>query len=78
MADESGPVYIEYTVPVLVEMDPESGHISAVYRYSEDIEATGKVFAADRVTELPAAETSTLLDLADSTDQVWPVWEEAN
>ena len=65
-------VYVEYKVPVLVEVDLDREAIVGVYVDDEHAEGPSDVIGVDP-DGLAAAEVSRAIELADS--ESWPAWE---
>lgn len=66
------PIYVEYKVPVLVEVDLEQEAIVGVYVDDEQVEGPSDVIGVDP-DGLAGAEVSRAVELAES--ESWPAWE---
>lgn len=64
--------YVEYRVPVLVEVDLDEDAVIAVTVDDEQVEGPTTVFGADG-TSLPAAIARRATGIAE--DDSWPAWE---
>lgn len=70
--------YVEYLMPVLVEVNTANKEVTRVIEFPEYIKPTGAVFGDDRTTLLKAesAEASDARALAEDNDNhPWPVSE---
>ncbi len=68
--------WVEYTVPVLVQVDTQTGEVTRVIQVDEEVHASGKAFAHDSDgpgIELHADTAALLIRTAD--DGEWPAWE---
>lgn len=65
-------VYVEYRVPVLVEVDLDEEAIVGVYVDDEQVEGPADVIGLDPAG-LAADEASQAIDVAES--EGWPAWE---
>lgn len=65
-------VYVEYKVPVLVEIDLDEEAIVGVYVDDEQVEGPSDVIGVDP-HGLAGAEASRAVELVES--ESWPAWE---
>lgn len=67
--------YVEYLMPVVVEVDVANKEIYSVTRFPAYIKPTGAVFGDDRTTLIDkVTEREQAIHLAESID--WPAWED--
>lgn len=68
--------YVEYLMPVLVEVDVANREIYSVTSFPAYIKPTTAVFEEDRTTQIPvnSIERQQAIDLAEELE--WPAWED--
>lgn len=65
-------VYVEYRVPVLVEVDLDAGRVLSVHVDDESVEGPmGVIDVSPRTSS--ETEAATAIDLAEK--ETWPAWE---